>query len=159
MTKQNKQPPKIKIESLTKISIKQIVETGYIIQFGNLTIRLEHTESGITLSINDIQQPICWQVYEREIKGRLRRGGFIPPDKAWDYYVISNGKRYRHLFISKDLRIGTRGDFDATWTSRCFSRRKRQTAKECRLLALPPKLRERKKQWGTTNPEVVQNQD
>jgi hypothetical protein len=124
-----------KIESLTKISIEQIVETGWSKQLGQLTVRLEHDESGIILLINDIQQPVCWQIYERQIRGRLQRGGFIPADSA-AYYVISNGKRYRHLLISKDLRIGTQGDFGATWTSRCWSRRKRNTAKECRFIGV-----------------------
>jgi hypothetical protein len=87
----------------------------------------------------------------RKSAGRsmLWRGGYVPADRAWDYYIIGHdGNRYRYLYLlvtgPENFRIGTRGDFGATY-SRCnLSRRKRRIAKECRLLALPRRLRERK---------------
>jgi len=49
--------------------------------------------------------------------GRLRDGGRIPYRNDEVYYVVSGGRRFRHLFIDpENMMIGTRTDFfPHTW--------------------------------------------
>jgi hypothetical protein len=105
-------PKKLNIESLRKISIKKIVQDGsWSTQFvGGLLITLAAESNQITLYVNGYQQPVCWPVYERTISGNLRRGGFIPYDKCWDWYIWSQGKRYHHArWAATPLRASLSG--------------------------------------------------
>jgi hypothetical protein len=66
------------------------------------------------------------QVYERVIKGRLRRNGYIPQDRRWCYYAYGrDGKRCRYLYLlingPNNFNLGTRTDFNATYLSSCYS--------------------------------------
>jgi hypothetical protein len=85
----------------------------------NTKIELKHVGDGIILLVNDVLQPVRWQVYERRIAGDITyRGGYIPKDKAWVYYVYGrDGRRYRYLCLMSlpdgRFRLGTRHDFGA----------------------------------------------
>jgi hypothetical protein len=115
----------------------------------NTKIELKHVVDGTILLVNDVLQPVRWQVYERRIAGDITyRGGYIPKDKAWVYYVYGrDGRRFRCLHLmalpGENFRIGTRSDFGAVYTSTCYSRRQRKIAQECRLLRLARRQRER----------------
>jgi hypothetical protein len=88
---------RIKIESLRKIPIKEICQDGWLKRIGNLQIMLRHQAEGICSFVDGVeQQQVLWKVYERTIGGNISyRGGFIPTDKAWDWYVYGrDGKRY-----------------------------------------------------------------
>ena len=88
-------------------------------------------------------------MYERTIAGDITyRGGYIPRDKAWVYYVVGrDGRRFRCLHLmalpGENFRIGTRSDFRAVYTSTCYSHRQRKIAQQCRLLRLTTRQRKR----------------
>jgi hypothetical protein len=139
---------KLKVEQLRNIPIQQLVYSGsWMRMIANTKIELKHVENGIILLINDVLQPVRWQVYERRIRGDIsHRGGFIPDDKSWVYYVWGNDRRrYRYLCLMSlpdgRFRIGTRHDFGAVYTSSCYSRRQRKIARECRLIRLTRRQR------------------
>jgi hypothetical protein len=128
---------------------------SWIRTIANTKIELIHVQDGIRLLVNDELQPVRWQVYERAIKGNIGyRGGYIPHDRAWVYYLIgSNGRRYRYLYLlalpGDNFRIGTREDHGAVYTSSCYSHhRQREIAQECRLLRLTKRQRDRR-EWLT----------
>jgi hypothetical protein len=94
--------PRIKIENLRKIPIREVCQDGWIKRIGNLQIMLQHLPEGICLFVDVVkQQQVLWKVYERTIAGNISyRGGFIPTDRAWDWYVYGrDGKRYKHLYL------------------------------------------------------------
>jgi hypothetical protein len=65
----------------------------------NIKVELKHVGDGIILLVNDVLQPVRWQVYERRIAGDIsHRGGYVTRDKAWVYYVVGrDGRRYRYI--------------------------------------------------------------
>jgi hypothetical protein len=142
--------PRIKMHRLNRISVNEIVYDDIAIkQLGNLPIVLQHVEDNtIGLFVNG--QDTGWraQVYERVIKGRLRRNGYIPQDRRWCYYAYGpHGKRCRYLYLllngTNSFNLGTRTDFNATYLSSCHSHRQRRIAKECNGIRRQ-KRRERK---------------
>jgi hypothetical protein len=133
----------LKIEELRKIPIQALVYSGSWVRIiAGTKIELRHVSNGIVLLVNHVLQPICWQVYERKIRGRLHRGGLIPDDRSWVYYLISRGRRYRYLYIM-GTRIGTRDDFGARYARNCQSKKQRRIARKYRLLGLTKRKRER----------------
>jgi|SRR6516225_4576864 hypothetical protein len=127
---------KLKVEQPRNIPIQQLVYSGsWMRMIANTKIELKHVGDGIILLVNDVQQPVQWKVYERRIAGDIsHRGGYIPADKCWVFYVIGrDGRRYRYLcFLSLpggNFHIGTRSDFRAVYTSSCYraSRSQSQT--------------------------------
>jgi hypothetical protein len=116
----------------------------------NTKIELRHVQDGIILFVDDVQQPVRWEVYERKILGDIsHRGGCIPHDRSWVYYVWGNDRRrYKFLYLlplpEGRFRIGTRTDFGAVYTRDCCSRRQRRIAQECRLIRLTKRQRERR---------------
>jgi hypothetical protein len=150
---------RIKIESLRKIPIKEICQDGWLKRSGNLTISLQHHPEGICLFVDGVkQQQVLWKVYERKIAGNISyRGGYIPTDKAWDWYVYGrDGKRYKHLYLlvtgPNNFSIGTRAknEFNATYSRCCLSRRKGMAVRDARLLRLSKRMLKRKLATGTT---------
>jgi hypothetical protein len=107
---------KLKVEQLRNIPIQQLVYSGSWMRIiGNTKIELKHVENGIILLVNDVLQPVRWQIYERKIRGDIsHRGGYIPRDKAWVYYVVGrDGLRFRclHLLAIQRIRLPvTAGD-------------------------------------------------
>ena len=156
MTNKNKV---LKVEQLRKIPVQNLIYSGsWIRTIGNTKIELRHVgPDGICLLVNDLLQPVRWQIYERAIKGNIGyRGGYIPHDRAWVYYLIgSDGCRYRYLYLlalpGDNFRIGTREDHGAVYTSSCYSHhRQREIAQECRLLRLKKRQRERRERLTAT---------
>ena len=144
----------IKVEQLTiKIPIQALCyDAAWIRVIANTKIELRHVQDGIVLLVNNVQQPVRWQVYERKIRGDIsHRGGYIPQDKQWVYYLIGrDGRRYRYLYLlplpEGGFRIGTRTDFGAVYSRDCYSRRQRKIAQECRLIGLTKRQRERRRE-------------
>ena len=142
----------VKVEQLTiRISIQALCYSGaWIRVIANTKIELRHVQDGIILLVNNMQQPVRWQVYERTIMGDIsHRGGYIPADKRWVYYVWGNDRRrYRYLYLlplpKGRFRIGTRTDFSAVDSRDCYSRRQRKIAQEYRLIGLTKRQRERR---------------
>jgi|SRR6516165_8393576 len=154
MTNKNKV---LKVEELRKIPIQDLVYSGsWVRTIGNTRIELIHVQHGIRLLVNDVLQPVRWQIYERKIAGDISyRGGFIPADKCWVYYLIgSDGRRYRYLYLlalpGDHFRIGTREDHGAVYTCSCYSHRQRKIVQECHLLRLTKQQRERRERLTAT---------
>jgi hypothetical protein len=148
MTNKNKV---LKVEELRKIPIQDLVYSGsWIRVIANTEIELRHVQDGIILLVNDALQPVSWKIYERKIRGDIsHRGGYIPHDRSWVYYVYGNdGRRYKLLYLlplpEGRFRIGTRTDFGAVYSRDCYSRRQRKIAQECRLIGLTKRQRERR---------------
>lgn len=113
---------KLKLESLMRVSVKRIVEKNSVSRqlFDDLIITFQYAESNvIKIFWNKQQLPICYQVSERQILGRLRNGGYIPWDKSSDYYVVArDGKRCKYLYINRTtLEIGCRSDYNPIYKS------------------------------------------
>jgi hypothetical protein len=148
----------LKVEQLTiTIPIQALCYSGsWIRVIANTKIELRHVQDGIILLVNDVLQPVRWQVYERAIKGNIGyRGGYIPHDRAWVYYLIgSNGRRHRCLYLRElpedNFRIGTRKDHGAVYTSSCYSHRQRKIPQECCMLLLTKRQRERQERLTAT---------
>jgi hypothetical protein len=149
---------RIKIEHLKKITIKEICQDGWIKRIGNLQIMLQQQVEGICLFVDGVkQQQVLWKVYERKIAGNISyRGGYIPTDKAWDWYVYGrDGKRYKHLYLlvigPNNFSIGTRSrlEFNATYSRCCLSKRKGMAVRDARLLRLSTRMLKRKLAYGT----------
>jgi hypothetical protein len=136
----------LKVEDIhLKISINQLIYNGsWSRMINNVKVELRHLdEHYIYLFIDDVQQPMRWEIYERELRGKLRRGGFIPDGKQWVYYVVGDrGLRYRFLYIVGG-RIGTRDGLQARYTRNCQSKKQRKTARKYRLLRMSKRKRER----------------
>jgi hypothetical protein len=134
----------LRVEQLTiKVPIQKLVYDGAWVRIiGNTKIELGHVPDGIRLLVNDVLQPVHWQIHERRIAGDISyRGGFIPADRCWVYYLIGrDSRRYRFLYIlpvsEGRFRIGTRKDFGAVYSRDCYSRRQRKIARECLLIWL-----------------------
>ena len=141
----------VKVEQLTiRIPIQALCYDGaWIRLIANTEIELRHVQDGIILLVNDALQPVSWKIYERKIRGDIsHRGGYIPHDRSWVYYVYGHdGRRYRYLYLlplpEGIFRIGTRTNFGAVYARDCYSRRQRKIAQECRLLRLTKRRRER----------------
>src|SRR6516165_9875279 len=144
----------LKVERLPfKIPIQKLVYDGLWLRvIANTKIELRHLPDGIRLLVDDVLQPVHWKTYERTIKGDISyRGGYIPADKCWCYYLIGrDSRRYRFLYIlplpEGRFRIGTRTDFGAVYSRDCYSRRQRRIAQECRLIRLTKRQRERRRE-------------
>src|SRR6516162_8023153 len=150
MTNKNKV---LKVEELRKIPIQDLVYSGsWIRVIANTEIELRHVQDGIILLVNDALQPVSWKIYERKIRGHIsHRGGYIPHDRSWVYYVWGNDRRrYKYLYLlplpEGRFRIGTRTDFGAVYSRGWYSRRQRKIAQECRLIRLTKRQRERREQ-------------
>jgi hypothetical protein len=138
-------PKVLKVEQLAiRIPIQTLCYSGaWSRVIDNSKIELRHVQDGIILLVNDVQQPVQWQIYERKLCGRLQRGGFIPADKQWVYYLIGrDGRRYRFLYVMGTC-IGTRDDFGARYIRNCQSKKQRRIVRQCRLLGLSKRKRER----------------
>ena len=143
-------PKVLKVEQLAiRIPIQTLCYSGaWSRVIDNSKIELRHVQDGIILLVDDVQQPVRWEVYERKIRGDIsHRGGYIPHDRSWVYYVWGNDRRrYKFLYLlplpEGRFRIGTRTDFGAVYTRDCYSRRQRKIAQECRLIRLTKRQRE-----------------
>jgi hypothetical protein len=144
----------LKVEQLTiRIPIQALCYDGaWIRVIADTKIELRHVQDGIILLVNDVLQPVSWKIYERKIRGDIsHRGGYIPHDRSWVYYVWGNdGRRYRYLYLlplpEGRFRIGTRTDFGAVYIRDCYSRRQRKIEQECRLIRLTKRQRERRRE-------------
>jgi hypothetical protein len=155
---------RIRIEKLRKIPIKAICQDGWIKRIGNLQVMLQHHPEGICLFVDGVkQQQVLWKVYERKIAGDISyRGGYIPTDKAWDWYVIGrDNRRYKKLYLQvlgpNNFSIGTRSrqEFNATYSRCCLSRRKGMAVRDARLLRLSKRMLKRKLAYGTTRVPAI----
>ena len=65
----------------------------------------------LSVFINNQRQPMQWDLYERRHAGRLKNA-VIGHRYDVVYYVVSGGRRFRHLFIDPETnRLGVRTDF------------------------------------------------
>jgi hypothetical protein len=63
---------KLKVEQLRNIPIQQLVYSGSWTRIiANTKIELKHVGDGIILLVNNVLQPMRWQVYERGIAGDI----------------------------------------------------------------------------------------
>jgi hypothetical protein len=107
------------LKDLIPININSLVlETGYFeVQIGDtlLSYNPERHPNGcyyVCLFRNHLRQRETWELSARSHSGRLQNGGHIPYRNDEVYYVVSHGRRYRHLFIDPEtLMVGTRTDF------------------------------------------------
>jgi hypothetical protein len=155
---------RIKIEHLKKVAIKEVCQDGWIKRVGNLTVSLQHCPEGICLFVDGVkQQQVLWKVYERKIAGNISyRGGYIPTDKAWDWYVIGgDNRRYKNLYLliegPNNFRIGTRAknEFNATYSRCCLSKRRGTAVRDARLLRLSTRMLKRKLAYGTLKVPIL----
>jgi hypothetical protein len=113
MTKTNKPY----LHDLIRIDIHRLVnEVGYWDgQIGPYLVSLQPERFGkvqfLALHLNNIRQPKEFQLSSQPHRGWLQRNGYIPYYHSEIWYVISNGKRYRYLYINPETtEIGTRAD-------------------------------------------------
>jgi hypothetical protein len=125
---------------------------------------LQHLPEGICLFVDVVkQQQVLWKVYERTIAGNISyRGGFIPTDRAWDWYVYGrDGKRYKHLYLQilgpNNFSIGTRSrlEFNTIYSRCCLSKRKGIQSRDAWLLRLSKRMLKRKLAYGTTRVPAI----
>src|SRR5262245_61347830 len=123
------------LKDLIPVNVNKLVlETGYYeITIGDIHLSLapERAPNGlyyVTLFRNHLRQPMQWELSARPHTGRLRHGGHIPYRNDEVYYVVSRGRRFRHLFIDpENMMIGTRADFFPDH-NRAYPRRKEREA-------------------------------
>jgi hypothetical protein len=105
------------ISDLVPIDIHRLVtEVGFWDrQIGKYHISLVPDRWGnhyfLQLFVNNIRVDKTFELSSQPHRGWLQRNGYIPyhHDEIW--YVISNGKRYRYLYINPETtEIGTRTD-------------------------------------------------
>src|SRR5262249_44615665 len=107
------------LKDLIPVNINKLVlETDYFeVQIGDtlLSLNPERHPNGryyVVLFRNHLRQPECWELSARPHVGRLRNGGHIPYRNDEVYFVVSQGRRFAHLFICPDtMMVGTRIDF------------------------------------------------
>jgi len=86
-------------------------------------------ECNLVLFMNGIRQPMEWKLSARPHRGWLQRGGHIPPHHDFVWYVVSNGKRFRFLYIDPDMmNIGSRVDFFPEGVQRQYRRKETKKA-------------------------------
>jgi hypothetical protein len=168
----NRTKIKTKVEDMQlhlRISIHQLVKHGSWSRIINdHRIEIRHTTlDEITAFVNGraIQ---TWKIFAKRIGGKLwlrkrdengnkifkekngkRTPDFqlrpLPPDEAFQYYVISGvtGRRYKYLYIHNRL-IATRDDHNARWKRDCMSSRQRKTQQWYEFFGLS---RHQKKKW------------
>jgi hypothetical protein len=79
----------------------------------------------LCLFVNNIRQPMSYELYARPHKGRLANGAQIPYKNDMVYYVVSNGKKFTKLYIDPEsCRIGTRHDHFPTGVRQQYRRGK-----------------------------------
>lgn len=138
-------PRVLRVSHLTRVPIKQIIETGFSKIIGNNKITLNHVIGGIELVINNFPANKIFPLYEKPIRGRLQRSGRIPWDNNIQYYVVgADGKRRRFLYLSP-ASIGTISDFPAAYDSTCRSRKQRKHYQECTIRNRRKKQRQARK--------------
>ena len=139
---------------MIRIDIHELVKTGSWTRFFKQTrVDLIHT-GNIKLLVNNIVQPVEWEIFEYYPKLRPRNGGYVPFGKACiNYLQGKDGGHYRHLYIaytpsSEAFRIGTWKDFGgALYASSARSKKQRKLTQEVLLISLPKRKRERKVKW------------
>ena len=107
------------LKDLIPISINRLVlESGYFeVRIGDtlLSLNPERHPNGryyIALFRNHLRQREAWELSAMPHRGHLRNGGSIPYRCDERYFVVSHGRRYRHLFIDPEtMTVGTRSDF------------------------------------------------
>jgi hypothetical protein len=107
------------LKDLIPVNINELVlATGYYeLQIGDklLSLAPERHPNGlyyVTTFKNHLRQHEAWELSARPHKGRLQHGGHIPYHCDEVYYVLSQGRRFAHLFICPDtMVVGTRIDF------------------------------------------------
>jgi len=107
------------LKDLIAININKLVlyDGSFEYQFDGNTLSLVPGKYGkrcfLAVFINGIRQQMSWDLYERPHRGTLKNSQ-IPYNRDTVFYVVSGGRRFRHLFIDPETkRIGTRVDFFA----------------------------------------------
>jgi len=114
-----------RVEELIKISVHALVTNKswannlIVDREGN---RLEFVdqmvgdEQRLVLYINGHKSTLSFVVVDLPIRGRLKNNQ-IPWDQNRTYYLLENGKRYRHLYIDPlTKKIGSRHSLNAIYT-------------------------------------------
>jgi hypothetical protein len=120
---QRKRP---RIEELIKISVHHLITNkpgakhvivdreGNQLEFVDQMIG---DEQRLVLYINGQQSSLSFVVVDLPILGRIKNNK-ISWDKNRTYYLLENGKRYRHLYINPlTKQIGSRHSLKAAYTS------------------------------------------
>jgi hypothetical protein len=114
------------IEDLIKISVHHLVTNKpgakHVIIDGQENLlefddQMIGDEQRLVLYFNEQQSSLSFVVVDLPITGRLKNNE-IPWDKNRTYYLLENGKRYRHLYINPlTKQIGSRHSLKAVYTS------------------------------------------
>jgi hypothetical protein len=109
--------PRKYLRDLIPININRLVlyDGSFEYHFDGNTLSLVPESFGkrcfLAVFINGIRQQMSWDLYERRHAGRLKNA-VIGHRYDVVYYVVSGGRRFRHLFLcSETNRLGTRVDF------------------------------------------------
>jgi len=102
------------LKDLIAININKLVlyDGSFEYQFDGNTLSLVPGKYGkrcfLAVFINGIRQQMSWDLYERPHRGTLKNSQ-IPYNRDTVFYVVSGGRRFRHLFIDPVPRIQGRG--------------------------------------------------
>jgi hypothetical protein len=131
MKRTNKTP----ISHLIKFDVHSVVkndgETKYL-DVGKLT--LMPVGKYLKLFFTDQPTQLSWLISEKPIVGRLQRGGYIPWDKAAQYYVHSHEKphkRFKFLYVN-GTQIGTMDEINLYWDVWHMTARKRASLRQAK---------------------------
>lgn len=125
--------PRKYLHNLIPISISRLVnyDGSFEYQFDGKTLSMVPESHGkrclLSVFINNIRQPMQWELFAREHKGRLANGTVIGYRYDQVYYIIGgDGRRYAYLYLCPETRrIGTRRDhFPPSGTWNAYPRRK-----------------------------------
>ena len=119
------------LKDLIPIPINKLVLEDGIFEFpfGDSMLTLVPENYGnkqyLCLFVNNIRQPMQYELYARPHRGRLANGAQIPYRNDAVYYVISNGRRFTKLYIDPEtFRIGSRIDHFGSSVHRQYKRGK-----------------------------------
>jgi hypothetical protein len=129
----------IKIDTLIRASIQRIVINNYWERkIGSYKVSLQPEAFGrdwyLVMFVNNIRQPPKWKIVSLPIKGNIGwRGGYYTADQE-SYYLLSNGKRRKFIYIDPIYcDIGTIDEFAA----RGINLRYRQRSREAKPKTAP----------------------
>src|SRR5215469_17508989 len=95
--------PRKYLRDLIPINVNRLVlyDGSFEYHFDGNTLSLVPETYGkrcfLAVFINGIRQPISWDLHERPHRGTLKYSQIPYPNEVV-YYVVSGGRRFRHLF-------------------------------------------------------------
>jgi hypothetical protein len=137
-----------KIEFMTKINIHQLVKNdGWATHLNGHIVSLRPEQNLLKVYVDGIVQHTLWEIQSIPIRGDISyRGGRIPWDRSETHYVVSNGKRFRHLYLDPEkYAIGTRHYHNAGYAVQFLTGSKWRAQRQAKVRWLEARYQRREK--------------